>query len=266
MAEKKTHTIVAVDATDEAPKKKIATSAKKKVNENGQTVIEVTESGNATPYRIGAVVLWLLAITAEIIAILTVFGKINFTFLGTTTILVGLIVIDLICVIIGSLLWKKSNKIDPASKKNKATFWIWNNLGLIVAIFAFLPLIILMAKDKDKLDKKTKTVCIIAAACALVIGGLCSIDYNPISKEEKEAAEAAINQDVYWSTYGKVYHLDEDCSALNNSDTLYNGSVDAAIEKGRTRLCSFCAKRHEVNTEGLMTDGNEDAAEEEADE
>ncbi len=263
MAEKKTHTIVAVDATDEAPKKKKATSAKKKVNENGQTVIEVTESGSATPYRIGAVVLWLLAITAEIIAILTVFGKINFTFLGTTTILVGLIVIDLICVIIGSLLWKKSNKIDPASKKNKAGFWIWNNLGLIVAIFAFLPLIILMAKDKDKLDKKTKIVCIIAAACALVIGGLCSIDYNPISSEEKEAAEAAINQDVYWTPFGKVYHLDEDCQALNNSDTLKEGSVDAAIEDGRTRLCSFCAKRHEeINTDGLKTDGNEDAAEE----
>ena len=47
----------------------------------------------------------------------------------------------IICLIIGSLLWKKANHIDPASEKNKVKFFLWNNMGLIVAVFAFVPVL-----------------------------------------------------------------------------------------------------------------------------
>ncbi|MBO4627198.1 MAG: ABC transporter permease [Lachnospiraceae bacterium] len=263
MAEKKERKIVEVASEAAEPAKKTATAARKKVNADGKTVIEVAPAGSATGYRIGAILLWIAAITFEILAILTYFGKINITFIPTIAWLVGLIVLDLVCVIIGSLLWKKSNKIDPASKANKLKFWLWNNLGLIVCIVAFLPLILLLfTGDNKKLDKKTKTIAVIAAVVALAIGGLCSIDWNPISKEEKEAAVAAVQGEVYWTPFGKVYHTHDDCGSLNNSDTLYKGTAQDAIENGRTRICSFCAKKDSIDTSNMLTDGNEEEAKE----
>lgn len=62
---------------------------------------------------------------------------------------------------------------------------------------------------------------------------------DPISAEEKASAEGLIEGDVYWTAFGKKYHIDEDCQALANSDTLYAGSVTDAIEANRTTLCAF---------------------------
>ena len=65
------------------------------------------------------------------------------------------LVLDLVCVIIGSQLWKKANRTKPASKKNKFLFWLWNNMGVIVCAFAFIPFVILALTDK-KADKKAQ--------------------------------------------------------------------------------------------------------------
>lgn len=239
--------------------------AAKKVEENAPKVEEAAETvsgkkkteaakpvGNAKGLRIGAVILWVAAIAFELVAVFTLFGKINITFMSTLTFLIILIVLDLICVIIGSQLWKKANHIDPASKKNKTKFWLWNNMGLIVAIFAFVPLIILLLTNKN-LDKKTQTIAVVAACAALLIGGAASIDYNPVSAEEKQAAEANISGKVCWTRYGKVYHIyvdDENwCQHLNNSDTVIKGNVEEAIAAGKTRLCKTCA--HNFNLEGI---------------
>ncbi|MBQ6293553.1 MAG: hypothetical protein IJK77_06765 [Lachnospiraceae bacterium] len=227
--------------------------AAKKVEEAAETVSgkKKTEAakpvGNAKGLRIGAVILWVAAIAFELVAVFTLFGKINITFMNTLTFLIILIVLDLICVIIGSQLWKKANHIDPASKKNKTKFWLWNNMGLIVAIFAFVPLIILLLTNKN-LDKKTQTIAVIAACAALLIGGAASIDYNPVSAEEKQVAEANISGKVTWTQYGKVYHIYIDdetwCQHLNNSDTVKVGTVEEAIAAGKTRLCKTCAHNH----------------------
>lgn len=245
MAPKKEHTIVSANPNGSAKK---------------PTIQQAAPVGNATGYRVGAIVLWVIAVVFEILAVLVVAGKITFTFMPTLYQLIGLLVLDLICVIIGSQLWKKANHIKPASEKNPTLFWIWNNMGVIVCCFAFIPIIILMLTNKD-LDKKTKTIATIAAIIALLIGGATSIDYNPVSAEQKEAAiEALQEQQVYWSPFGKAYHIDEDCHALNRTDTLTVGNVEEAIAARRTKLCSFCAKRHEVD--GVATD-NKAAAENE---
>lgn len=207
--------------------------------------------GNATGLRIGAVVLWVAAVIFEVCALLVVLGKLNLKFLPSLWQLILFLVLDLICVIIGSQLWKKANHIKPASEKNKLKFWLWNNLGLIVAIVAFLPLIVLILTNKD-MDKKTKTIATVVAVIALLIGGAASIDYNPVSQEQQQAAMEAIDSTVYWSTFGKVYHTHEDCQALNQSDSLTYGSVEQAIAANRTRLCAFCAKRDEIT--GVVTD------------
>ena len=235
-------------------KEKKLTASTTVTTPSGYTAKEAKPVGNAGGLRAGAVILWVVAIVFEILAVLVLFGKINITFMPQLWQLIAFIVLDLVCVIIGSQLWKKANHIKPASKQNALKFWLWNNMGVIVSCFAFVPIIILMLTNKD-LDKKTKTIAVIAAVIALIIGGAASIDYNPVSQEELTAAEAALGETtVYWSPFGKVYHTHEDCSALNHTDTLTAGTVDQAIAANRTRLCSFCANRDAIT--GVVTDGD----------
>ena len=246
----------------EAKKKKIVSASTGKEVSGARKKATVKKQaapvGNATGLRVGAILLWVAAIAFELLAWFVFIGKVNLTFLPVMAQLIGFLVLDLICVIIGSLLWKKANHIKPASEKNKTLFWIWNNMGLIVCAFAFVPFIILALTNKNA-DKKTKTIAVVAAAIALLIGGATSIEYNPVSAEQQQAAMTAIEGKVLWAPFGKVYHIDETCQALNQSETLTEGTVEEAIADGRTRLCAFCAKRNDV--EGVVTDQNVDDVE-----
>jgi len=226
-------------------KKKVTASTAPKTKKEAAPV------GNATGLRVGAIIAWVVALALEVVAYLLLIGKITWTFMPTLTLIIIALVLDLVCVIVGSTLWKKANHIKPASEKNKVLFWLWNNMGLIVCTIAFLPFVILALTNKDA-DKKTKTIATVVAAVALLIGGAASIDYNPISVEEQQAAIEAISETVYWTPFGKVYHTHEDCQALNRSDELIYGDVEQAIAENRTRLCSFCAK--EDNIEGVKTE------------
>ena len=241
MAEKKQHNIVSA-SSGEAVK---PGSGKK------PTIQQAAPVGNATGLRIGAIVLWVVALVFEVLAILVVVGKLNFNFMPTLWQLIILLVLDLICVIIGAQLWKKANHIKPASEKNPLQFWLWNNMGVIACVICFLPIIIIMLTNKD-LDKKTKAIATVVAVIALLIGGVASYDWNPVSQEQQQAAIQAIDGDVLWTPFGKVYHTHEDCGALNHTDTLTQGTVEQAIAAGRTRLCSFCAKRDDIT--GVVTD------------
>ena len=86
---------------------------------------------------------------------------------------------------------------------------------------------------------------------ALVIAGLTSVDYNPVSEEQLAAATETIEGIVYWTPYGKVYHTSQECSHLNNSDSLVYGSVEEGIAANKSRLCYTCAKRDGI--EGVAT-------------
>ena len=212
---------------------------------NKEELLAVTKK-NAMPYRIGAIVLWVLAVACEIMAILVFVHKLQFKFTadnpGWWICWGAFLLLDLIFVIVDSQLWKKGNHLDPASAKNKTKFWLHNNLGVIVAILAFLPFIIIVLTDK-KADKKFKTIAVAAAAAALIIGGLTSVDWNPISQEEM--LEAAGTDTVYWTESGTVFHCYEDCSHLNHSYELFSGTSTTAIEQGKTRLCKTCEARVE---------------------
>ena len=198
----------------------------------------------ARGFRIFAVILWLFAIACEVLVIMLLNGYFYAGENMTTFLIVG-IALDLIFVVIGSLLWKHSNRLDPISKKNKLKFFLWNQMGFIVAVIAFLPLIIILMKDK-KLDAKTKKLVTIIATVALVIAGLFSVDYNPVSSEDLVAAEeqAVIENDgiVNWTRFGSSYHYDVDCHTLSRSSVIYEGSIDEAFEAHRTDPCDFCVK------------------------
>jgi len=227
MAEKKKHNLVAASEGSERKYK------------------QAKPVGNSGALRFGAVVCWIIAIACEVLGILALLGKLHITFLPTLWQIIGFLVIDLIFVIIGAQLWKKANHIKPMSKKNKFLFWLWNNMGVIVCIIAFVPYIILLLKDKN-LDKKTKAIATVVAVIALLIGSLASYDWNPVSSEELDAAGQYIEGIVYWTPYGKVYHTHEDCHALNRTDSLTYGSVEEAIAANRVRLCFFCAEKDDI--------------------
>lgn len=230
MAEKKEHKIVSASTGQDITNKPRPSAA-------------AVQTGNATGLRIGAVVLWVVALVFEVLAIALILEKL--LVLPSVPALhkgIAALVVDLVCVIIGSQLWKKANHIDPASQKNALKFWLWNNMGVIVAAVAFIPFIVLLLSNKDA-DKKTKAVGTVVAAVFLAISGLASYDWNPLSQEA--VAEAAAGSSVYWTEHGKKFHLYEDCQALDHSDTLTNGTADQAIEAGKGTICKFCEKRHE---------------------
>lgn len=200
--------------------------------------------------RIWAVILWIIAITFEIIGILRLSGiniltnsKISLL-TNTTSFLIICILLDLAFFIPASLLWKKANHIDPASEKDKTKFWIINNLGTILSVLAFLPLIIFVLTNKD-LDKKSKSIVTVVAVIALLIAGVTSYDFNPISKEQLEKAEKEVlnvseTGTVYWAPHSKKYHVDQDCPAFSQSKEVYEGTVKQAFEHNLTEPCRRC--------------------------
>ena len=242
MAEPKKKKIVAADTG-----KEVKAGSRRKMK-------EAAPVGNAGGLRAGAIILWVVALVFEVLALMVLIGKVNLKFIPSLYQIIAFLVLDLVCVIVGSQLWKKANHIKPASEKNKFTFWLWNNMGLIVCAVAFIPFVIITLANKNA-DKMTKAIATVVAVIALLIGGLASYDWNPVSEEQQQAAISAISDDVYWSPFGKVYHTHEDCSSLNQTDTLTYGTVEEAIAANRTRLCSFCAKKDNIT--GVVTDGAE---------
>ena len=234
-------------------------------------IIKIEQTGDpkkrATCKRIWAIVCWVIAISFEVIGILKLMDVINwFSGLDITWFLIICILLDLIFVIIGSLLWKKANHIDPASEKNKTRFWLWNNLWTILSVIAFLPIIILIFTDKD-LDKKSKGIVGTIAIVALAIAGLSSYDWNPVSMEWLERAEQEVLQvspswTVYWAEYSKKYHVDKDCPAFSNSETVYEGTVRDAYERWLTDPCRRCIPEYHEEEDG-HTHEDIDAVEEE---
>ena len=237
MAEKKQHTIVSAE-TGKETKAAAAPAPKKEVQ-----AADASSNSNPKTLRILAWVFWVVAFVFEILAFLVFTNKINITFCSTMAALIGFLVLDLAFVILGAQFWKKANHMDPISEANKAKFWLWNNMGVIVCCFAFIPFLIIALTNKDA-DPKLKKVASIAAAVALLIGVGASYDYNPVSQEGLAAASETLSDvQVYWTQYGKKYHTHEDCQHLNQSDTLTMGTIDQAIEAGRSSICKTCAAR-----------------------
>lgn len=204
--------------------------------------------------RIIALVLWLVAIAIEVFAII----KLREVPINITLIVISLVLMAILS-ISGSMLWKKANRLDPASEKEKFKFFVQNQLGLILSIIAFLPLIILLLTNED-LEKKDKTIVTGVAVVAFALAAFFGLDLNPPSVEKYTEEIAVVehlmgeNSPVYWTKSGRVYHLYDDCQHINTSrtDEIFEGSVPQAYElKNIQELCKTCEKRarHENNIE-----------------
>jgi hypothetical protein len=225
---------------------------------NGSTwKVSAESKSKAKKTRLYAVLLWVLGIAIEIGAIFgLLLNKSILTEKATVDskgvlsskdtfptwafiLLIVLLVLDAIAVIIGSMLWKKANKLDPASEKDTVRFFIQNQLGAFIPIIAFLPIIILIFLNKD-MGKTQKGIAGAVGIVVALVAVAAGIDFNPASVEkytaDKQAVIQLLGQDkVYWAGGGEVYHVCGDVPDLNGS-TVTSGTTADAVAASKPRL------------------------------
>ncbi|KAA1420859.1 hypothetical protein F0U44_00460 [Nocardioides humilatus] len=225
---------------------------------SGQSWKPTAEANSrATRLRLVAAALWALAIGLELYGI---FGLLlNDGILESSSsvegdgtlkagetfpdwafwVLIGLLVVMGIVTIIGSQLWKKAQALDPPSEQNPVSFFLKSQLGAIIPLVAFVPIIVFIFLNKN-MSKQQKGwaggVGIVVGLIAVALG----INYDPPSQEEYTADQQAVIQllgkdEVWWSTSGSVYHVCDDAPDIAGKDNT-SGTTAEAVDAGRPRL------------------------------
>ena len=215
-------------------------------------------------YRLIAWILWIVAIALEAVAIFWLLRQreevggtglvrdadtgllesqnvtYEFPQWAFITLLVAFVVIGALS-IIGSQLWKKANRLDPAKQSETVKFFVQNQLGAIVAIIAFLPLIIFVLLNKDMSGSQKGIAGAIGGVIAITAVAL-GIDFDPPSVEQYTADQSTVIQllgkdEVVWSAGGGVYHVCAEVPDIANATTeVTTGTTAEAIEAGKSRL------------------------------
>lgn len=136
----------------------------------------------ATRLRLFAALCWIVAIGGEIAGIYLFYHH-KFDQPGNMPLLVGLLVGIAIFAIVGNLLWKAANRHDPARASDPARFFFQNQLGAIITLIAFLPLVFLILTDKN-MDPQTKKVAGGLGAVLAVIATVTGVSLKPPSVEQ----------------------------------------------------------------------------------
>jgi len=238
----------------------------------------------AVRFRWIAGILWFLAIAAEAVAIFWLMRQREVVGAGgqlvrdpdsglleqsdaTTrfptwafiTLLVLLVAIAALS-ITGSVLWKRANRLDPARRSETTRFFVQNQLGAIIAVIAFLPLIVvvLLNKDMSKGQKATAGIVgVVLAVLATVIG----IDFDPPSVEQYTADQSTVIQllgadEVVWVDGGEVYHVCDEVPAIQTGSEIRTGTTADAVDAGKIRLTLQFAS--ELRTCGLAVPENDE--------
>lgn len=236
------------------------------MTEKKQFVATDEAKGKAKQLRLFAALAWLIAIAGEVFAILKLIN--NETLVG----LVISIVVILILAVTGNILWKKANRLDPASEKDKFRFFVQNQLGAILSVLAFLPLVILIFTNKEA-DSKTKGIAGSVAVIALLIAGITGIDFTPPSIEkyteqinsQTDAIKDLTNgvDHVYWTPSGNKLHIFENCQHIRNSSVSEGTVKDAWEARGidDNEICKTCIARAEREKESNVLEDLKDEIE-----
>ena len=143
------------------------------------------QKGAAGRLRLFAWLCWIIAIAGEGVGIYFLLhhkfdaGNNN----GNLPLLIGLLVGIAVFAIAGSMLWKAAYRNDPASRANAASFFMQNQLGAIMTLIAFLPLLVLIFMDKD-MDPKNKQIAGGVGAVLAVVAVLLGVNFKPPSVEQ----------------------------------------------------------------------------------
>ena len=187
----------------------------------------------ATRLRIIAAIAWAIAIGGEIFGIVLLrqhkFDQ------GNLPLLIGILVGIAIFAIAGSLMWKAANKHDPARESDKAKFFFQNQLGAIITLIAFLPLIVLIFMDKD-MDPTNKKIAGGIGAVLAVVATLIGVSWNPPSVEQYTedmnscAAQIKANQPT---TACSPEVAEQAKDIARDSDTVAEATKDATHPNGQ---------------------------------
>lgn len=187
----------------------------------------------ATRLRIFAAIAWAIAIGGEIFGIILL-RQHKFDH-GNLPLLIGILVGIAVFAIAGSLMWKAANKHDPARESDKARFFFQNQLGAIITVIAFLPLLVLIFMDKD-MDPKNKKVAggigVVLAAAATLIG----VSWNPPSVEQytKDMNTCAAQIKANQPTTACSPEVAEQAKAIaQDSKTVADATKDATNPNGQ---------------------------------
>jgi len=217
----------------------------------------------ANQLRILAVVFWVLAIAVECVAIFGLMLKkavkidpasdvMTHPFFGMMLsqnayffLLIALIIIAGILAVVGSLNWKKANRLDPASEQDKVRFFIQNQLGAIITLIAFIPLLVLVILDKN-MKGAQKGIAIAIAALVLVGSTAAGTTINAPSQEQYNIDQQVVDKftpdgNVYWVKGGYTYHLCQDSADLQHvsqDNQIYSGTLEQAHAAGKTSLAN----------------------------
>ncbi|MDR0435373.1 MAG: hypothetical protein LBH11_01175 [Propionibacteriaceae bacterium] len=200
---------------------------------------------SANSKRLIAIILWIVAIALEAVAIFWLLrppfdelaenqGFPQWRFYA----LIGAFVVIGALSITGSFLWKKANRLDPASRKEPVRFFVQNQLGAIIALIAFVPLVILVFLNKD-MDGKQKGIAGGVGVAIALAAVLLGIDFKPLSQEQAAVESQVVIQlvgedSVWWSEGGKVVHLCEQASDIKNASTpIHNTTIADALAEGK---------------------------------
>ena len=55
--------------------------------------------------------------------------------------------------------------------------------------------------------------------------------------------------EAYWTEGGSVYHTNRDCGHLARAKTVTSGTIEEALDAGKAKVCSTCAKNDAKETE-----------------
>jgi hypothetical protein len=158
-------------------------------NKASQPAWQPTSAGKqqASTFRIIAVVLWVLAIAGEAFAIFWILKQPHINMV----LLIGSIVVIGVLAVVADLLWKRANQFDPASTSEPVRFFIQNQLGAIISLIAFLPLIILIFMNKN-MDSKQKGLAGGIGIVVLVIAAMMGVSLKPPSVQQYSATAAVM--------------------------------------------------------------------------
>ena len=183
--------------------------------------------------RIFAVLAWIVAIAGEAVAIVLLYRH---TFdHGNLALLIGILVGIAIFAVAGSLMWKAANRKDPASRSEPFKFFVQNQLGAIITLIAFVPLVVLIFMDKD-MDPKNKKIAGGVGAILAVIAALIGVSYHPPSVEQytqdmNQCAAQIKNHQPTTACSPEVAEQAQDIA--RDSGTIADATKDAAHPAGQ---------------------------------
>ena len=183
--------------------------------------------------RIFAVLAWIVAIGGEIAGIVML-RQHRFDH-GNLPLLIGILVGIAIFAIAGSMLWKAANRHDPARASDKARFFFQNQLGAIITMVAFLPLVVLIFMDKD-MDPKNKKIAGGIGAVLAVAATLIGVSWNPPSVEQytKDMNACAAQIKANQPTTACSPDVAEQAKAIaQDTSTVTDATKDAAHPNGQ---------------------------------